>query len=156
MKAKWWQEIGRKRMGQGQIAIELADVFKKRADENRGLYFALSKLTESEFNRTYASLKRDVNWQMQHAQAEDNQDGSDCYDRDSGTHSKSASVTKYGERASDYTYEALCSCDRFFDLSVRVDQINEKLDKSLLDVSKWNDHTTAKSAKRFWERILKH
>lgn len=143
-------------MGQGQIAIELADVFKKRADENRGLYFALSKLTESEFNRTYASLKRDVNWQMQHAQAEDNQDGSDCYDRDSGTHSKSASVTKYGERASDYTYEALCSCDRFFDLSVRVDQINEKLDKSLLDVSKWNDHTTAKSAKRFWERILKH
>lgn len=155
MRAKWCQEIGQKRIEEGQLSIELANLCEKwGAGENNGLYIALSTLTESEFNQTYASLKRDANRQMQHALPEDNQDGSDCNDRDSGNSSQSASMTKYGERAADYTHDSLCSCDRFFDLSARVDQINVKLDKSLLfydkaDISKWTDHTTAKSPKSF-------
>jgi hypothetical protein len=66
---------------------------------------------------------------MQHALAEDNQDGRNCYDRDSGNNSQSASRANYGERAKDYTHDSMCSYDRFFDLSVRVDEINKKIDK---------------------------
>jgi hypothetical protein len=44
-----------------QIATELSNIYKERAVQNTELYTAMSRLTTSEFNRTYASLKRNPN-----------------------------------------------------------------------------------------------
>ncbi|KAJ5359601.1 uncharacterized protein N7496_012014 [Penicillium cataractarum] len=162
VKAKWSRELGSKCIESGQISIDLADVFETRAGENSGLYIALSKLTESEFNQTYASLKRDnANRQIQHTPAGDNQNGINCHERDSGNHHQSALMTSHRGRARDYNNDSLSSSGRFLDLSARVDQINEKLDKSLLshdkaDISKRTGYATAKSPRRLWKRILKH
>jgi hypothetical protein len=167
IKAELCQKIGQKRIEEGQIRIQFAGVFKKWAGEHGHLLYALSKLTENEFYRTYASLKRDANWQIQHALAADNQDGSNCHDRDSGNNFPGTSMTNCGRRAGDYTHnsvcthDCLCSDDRFVNLLATMEQINEKLDKSLLsyykaDLLKWTDHMTAKSSRTFWKRILKH
>lgn len=142
-------------------------MYKNLAGEHRGLRYALSKLTESEFNRTYAAMKRDANLQRQHALAAENQDGSNCHDRDSRNNSPGTSMTRYGRRAGYYTldcpctHDSLCSDNRFVNFPAKMDQINAKLDKSPLsydkaDISKWTDHTTAKSPKSFWKRIMKH
>lgn len=43
------------------IGTELANLFKECTDPNTELYIAMSRLTQSEFDRTYASLRRDPN-----------------------------------------------------------------------------------------------
>ncbi|KAJ5369726.1 uncharacterized protein N7496_005818 [Penicillium cataractarum] len=65
------QEGGRILIEQGLIATDLAKVMRERANrEWNDLYIALSKLTDSEFNQTYASFKQDPNQQIQHAVSE--------------------------------------------------------------------------------------
>lgn len=41
-----------------EIGTNLANLYKERAGQNHGLHLALSKLTDSEFDQTYASLGR--------------------------------------------------------------------------------------------------
>ncbi|KAJ6002564.1 hypothetical protein N7451_005111 [Penicillium sp. IBT 35674x] len=53
------------------LELELADILKKRTVETTELYTAMSRLTVSEFNRTYASYKRDPNRQIQHELVQD-------------------------------------------------------------------------------------
>lgn len=42
-----------------QVVTELANICKERTTQITELYIAMSRLTDSEFNRTYDSLKRD-------------------------------------------------------------------------------------------------
>lgn len=159
--AKWLQKCGQKFKDLGQIIIEAADILEKWAGENGGIYIALSKLTESEFNQTYSSLKRYANQQLLHAPVEDHQGGSHCNNRDSGNKFQSAPLTKYGKGAGDYARDSICSCDRVSNLSTTADHINEKIDRSLLphdkaDILTRTNRTGAKSPKSFWKRILKH
>ncbi|KAF3029387.1 hypothetical protein E8E15_009392 [Penicillium rubens] len=137
-----------------QIATELANVYKERTVRNIELYTAMERLTESEFNRAYASLGRDANQQMRHQLAQDHEDHGDC-SRESGYNSKQI------EPARDCTCDSPCSRDQFFELSAKVDEINDKLSQSLqsLDtasVSKATHNAPAKPPKSFWKRILKH
>lgn len=122
-----------KRIEERQIWIELADLFNKWAGEHRVLYYALSKITGNEFNRTCASLKRDANQQIQHALAANNQVGSNCQDRNSGNNFPGNSMTNHGRGAGYYTHDCLRSYN-----------------------SPCSDHTTAKPPKSFWKKILKH
>ncbi|KAJ5454415.1 uncharacterized protein N7458_005371 [Penicillium daleae] len=159
--AKWLQKSGQKFKDIGQMMIESAVIHEKWAGENGGIYIALSKLTESEFNQTYSSLKRCANQQSLYAPVEDHQGGSQCYNRDSGNKFQSAPLTKYGKGAGDYTHDSICSCARVSHLSTTADHINEKFDKSRLphdkaDIPTRTDRTGAKSPKSFWKRILKH
>lgn len=54
-----------------QISAKLANIMKERTVETTELYTAMSRLTVSEFNRTYASFKRDTTRQIQHELAQD-------------------------------------------------------------------------------------
>jgi hypothetical protein len=53
------------------ITTELAKVIRERTFQNTNLYTAMSRLTISEFNRTYASLKRGPNRQIRFKLAEE-------------------------------------------------------------------------------------
>lgn len=77
------------------VAIKLASSFKERKVENNDFCPRLSELTESEFNRIYASRMRDPDQQMRH------EDGSG--------YSQSSSTTKHIERARDCTSDSPCS-----------------------------------------------
>ncbi|KAF3388613.1 hypothetical protein F1880_003309 [Penicillium rolfsii] len=157
---KWLQKCGQNFKDIGQMTIEAANILEKRAGENGGIYIALSKLTESEFNQTHSSLKRSANQQLLYAPVEDHQSGSHCNDRDSGNKFQSAPFTKHRRGARNYTQDSICSCDRVSNLSTTADYINEKIDRSLLPHSKADmtrtDRARAKSPKSFWKRILKH
>ncbi|KAJ5258901.1 hypothetical protein N7524_010457 [Penicillium chrysogenum] len=133
------------------LEMKLANVYKERTVRNIELYTAMEGLTESEFNRTYASLGRDANQQMRHQLAQDYEDHGDC-SREGGYNSKQI------EPARDCTCD---SRDQFFELSAKVDKINDKLSQSLqsLDtasVSKETHNAPPKPPKSFWKRILKH
>lgn len=56
-----------------QITTELANITKERTIQNTQLYTAMSRLTVSEFNSTYASLKRGQNQQIRHELAEESE-----------------------------------------------------------------------------------
>lgn len=159
--ARWLQKSGQKFKDIGQMMIESAVLREKWAGENGGIYIALSKLTESEFNQTYSSLKRCANQQPRYALVEDHQCGSQCYNRNSGNKFQSAPLNKYGTEAGDYNHDSICSCARVSYLSTTADHINEKIDKNPLphdkaDIPLRTDRMGEKSPKSFWKRILKH
>lgn len=144
-----------------QVATELADVYKERSIQNTELYTAMSRLTDSEFNRTYASLRRDPNPQVQHKLAQDHKNRGDCDERDCGYNSQCSLGTKQIEAAGDCTCDSPCSWDRFFELSAKVDMINDKLGQSLqchdtANISKTTHDAPAKPPRGFWKRISKH
>jgi hypothetical protein len=154
-------EMGRAFTEGTQVATELTNVYKERTVQNTELYTAMSRLTVSEFNRTYASLRRDPNQQMRHVLAQDHKDRGDCYDRDCGHNSQRSLGTKQIEGARDCTCDSLCSCDQFFELSAKVDKINNKHGQSLqsydtADVLKMTKDASTKPPRSFWKRILKH
>ncbi|KAJ5584428.1 uncharacterized protein N7459_004228 [Penicillium hispanicum] len=149
-----------------QLTMELANVYKERPIQNTELHIAMSRLTESEFDQAYASLRRDPNQQMQHKLAQDHK--GDCYDKDQEYNSQRSLGTKQAEEAGDCTRDSPCSCDQFFELSTkvdfvsaRVDKINDKFDESLqshatANISKMTDDMPAKPPRSFWKRIWKH
>ncbi|KAJ5401043.1 hypothetical protein N7465_011532 [Penicillium sp. CMV-2018d] len=121
-------------------ATELANVYKERIVGNTELYTAMVRLTASEFDQTYASLRRDPNRQMRHE----------------GYNSQRSLRTKQIEATG-----SPCSCDPFFELSAKVDKINDQLGQSLqshdtANVGKTTHDTPAKPPRSFWKRILKH
>lgn len=125
-----------------QIATELANVYKERTFQNTEICIAMSRLTVSEFNRTYTSLRRDPPLQMGHELAQDHEDHGNCYNR-------------------DCTCNSPCSCDQLLELSAKVDKINDKLGQSLqshdtANFPKTTDLALAKPPRSFWNRILKH
>ncbi|KAJ5239869.1 hypothetical protein N7468_004488 [Penicillium chermesinum] len=124
--AKWLQKCGENFKGMGPIMIKAAGIQEKWAGENGGLYIALSKPTESEFNQTKSFLMRYANQQLRHAPVEDHQGGSHCNDTDSGNKFQSAPLTEYGKGAGDYAHDSICSCDRVSNLATTADHINEK------------------------------
>lgn len=123
------QELSRKFTEVAHITAELANVYKERVAGNTELYTAMLRLTVSEFDQTYASLRRDPNRQMQHE----------------GYNSQHSLGIKQVEGAG-----SPCFCDRFFELSAKVDKINDQLGQSL----QCHD-TPAKPPRSFWKRILK-
>ncbi|KAJ5696964.1 hypothetical protein N7536_007376 [Penicillium majusculum] len=149
-------EMGRSFTEAMQVTTQLGNIYKERTVRNTELYIAMSRLTASEFNQTYASLRRDPNQQMRHELDQDHKDGGDCYDRDCGSNSQRSLETKQIEGAG-----SPCSCDRFFELSAKVDKINNQLGQSLqshdtVNVSKTTHNTPAKARRGFWKRNLKH
>jgi hypothetical protein len=143
-----------------QISTELADVYKERTVRNTELYTAMERLTDSEFNRTYASLGRDANRPMRHELAKSHEDRGDRY-RDCGYNSQRSLVEKQIGGAGDSTCDSPCSRDRFFELSAKVDKINDKLGQSLqsndtANVPKTTHDATTKPPRIFWKRILEH
>ncbi|KAJ5127415.1 hypothetical protein N7448_008194 [Penicillium atrosanguineum] len=84
-----------------QISAELANVYKERTVQTTELYTAMSRLSVSEFKRTYASLKRDQNRQMRHELAQDNKDRGDSYDTGCGDNSQRSLGVKQIEGAGD-------------------------------------------------------
>lgn len=125
-----FQEMGRLFTEAARMATELANVYKERIVGNTELYTAMLRLTVSEFDQTYASLRRDPNRQMQHE----------------GYNSQRSLRTKQIEGAG-----SPCSCDRFFELSAKVDKINDQLGQSLQ-----SHDTPAKPRRSFWKRTFKH
>lgn len=123
------QELSRKFTEVAHIIAELANVYKERVAGNTELYTAMLRLTVSEFDQTYASLRRDPNRQMQHE----------------GYNSQHSLGIKQVEGSG-----SPCFCDRFFELSTKVDKINDQLGQSL----QCHD-TPAKPPRSFWKRILK-
>ncbi|CAI7665415.1 unnamed protein product [Penicillium glandicola] len=126
------------------MSTELANVYKERSAQNTELCTAMSRLTDSEFNRTYASLRRDPNRQMRHKMAQDHQGHKDC-----------------GSDQIKGAGDSPCSYDPFFELSAKVDKINDKLSQSLqshdaANISKTTDDALAKPPRSFWRRIFKH
>ncbi|KAJ5478446.1 hypothetical protein N7530_003955 [Penicillium desertorum] len=152
--ANFYLELGQLCTEGVQISTELANVYKERTIRNTELYTAMFRLTDSEFNRTYVSLGRDANQQMRHQLAQNHEDRGDCY-RDCGYNSQ-RSVKKQIEGAGDCTCDSPCSRDRFFELSAKVDKINDKLGQSLQSHSKATHDAPAKPPRSFWKRILKH
>ena len=152
------------RMGQihaemAQVCAGMENVVKERAAHNTDLYTALDKLTDTEFNRTYDSLKQDPNRQMRHGLAQDYKYNGECQDRHSVCNSKYSSTTKPVERANDYISDSPCFYDRLAELSSTVDKLNKQLGLPLLShdtaISRVTDDATVKSPVSFWKRIFK-
>ncbi|KAJ5681711.1 uncharacterized protein N7477_001651 [Penicillium maclennaniae] len=144
-----------------QMGRELANVYKERIGQNTELYTALTRLTVSEFERTYASLRRDPNRQIRHELAQDHKDCGNCYDRSCGYISQRSLGTKQMEKNGDSTCDSPCSYDNFFELSAKIDEINDKLcqstqSKDTASVSKTTDDAPAKPPRSFWRTIFKH
>lgn len=67
-KAELSQVFGEMSIEEGQTFSEMAKVLRERANQKwNGLYNALAKLTDDEFNEAYASLKQNPTQQIQHA-----------------------------------------------------------------------------------------
>lgn len=133
-------EMGRSYTEAMQVATQLGNIYKERTVRNTELYIAMSRLTASEFNQTYASLRRDPSRQMRHE----------------GYNSQPSLRTKQKEGAG-----SPCSCDRFFELLVKVDKINDQLGQSLqshdtANVRKTIHDTPTKPRRSFWKRTFKH
>jgi hypothetical protein len=144
-----------------QITTKLANIYKERTVENTDLYTAMSRLSDSEFNRTKASFRRDPNQQMRYELAQDHNGGDDSYDRDCGYNYQRSLRAKQMEGTGDCSCDSPRPCDRFFELSAKVDKINDKLGQGLqsndmVDVSKTTDDALAKPPRSFWKRILRH
>ena len=145
-----------------QIATKLANVYKECTFQNTELCIAMSRLTVSEFNRTYTSLKRDPPRQMRHKLAQGHEDRGDCYNRDCGCNSQRSLGTQQIGGAGDCSCNSPCSCDQFIELSAKVDKINDKLGQSLqshvtANISKkTTDLAPAQPSRSLWKRILKH
>ncbi|KGO72750.1 hypothetical protein PITC_057260 [Penicillium italicum] len=149
-----------------QVSTELANIYKERTVRNTELYIAMSRLTVCEltvceFNRTYASSRQGSNRQVRHEPAQDHDSRADCYNRDCGDNCQRSLRTKQIEGDRHCTCDSPCSCDRFFELKAKVEEINDKLGQSLqshdtANVSKMTHDARAKPSKSFWKRILKH
>ncbi|CRL23389.1 unnamed protein product [Penicillium camemberti] len=139
-------DMGRSYTEAMQVATQLGNIYKERTVRNTELYIAMSRLTASEFNQTYASLRRNPNRQMRHELAHDHKDRGDFYGRDCGSNSRRSLDTKQIEGAG-----SPCSCDRFFEPSAKVDKINDQLSQSLQ-----SHDTPAKPRRSFWKRTFKH
>ncbi|OOQ89599.1 hypothetical protein PEBR_07547 [Penicillium brasilianum] len=149
------QEIGRKFKELGQMFTEQGNALRKCANSKwTGVYIALSKLTDDEFNETYASSKRDPTQQKQHALAQDSQVDSEYRYRDSVY---SSSTMNQRGSARECPSDSLCSCERFLKLSAKVDEIDERLSHAYdpARISGMTGHTTVQSPKSFWRRIFR-
>ncbi|KAJ5800540.1 uncharacterized protein N7518_002608 [Penicillium psychrosexuale] len=136
------------------IGTELANLYKERTDQNTELYIAISRLTRSEFDRAYASLRRDPNRQMRDKLAQDPNNPGDFIDTDHGYNSQRSRQTKQVEGAGNCTVD-----DRFFELSAKGDKPNDKLGQSLgshdmVNVSSTTNDAPAQPPTSFWRRIL--
>ncbi|KXG48147.1 uncharacterized protein PGRI_020170 [Penicillium griseofulvum] len=143
------------------ISRELADIYKERPGPNSELYVAMSRLTFSEFDRTYASLRRNANRQIQDELGQDHTDRTDCSESEFEYNSQCTSEMNEREGTGDLTHDPPCSCDRFLELSAKVDEIHDKLGQSLqshetANVSETIHDTPAKRPRSFWRRIMKH
>ncbi|KGO68206.1 hypothetical protein PITC_038730 [Penicillium italicum] len=114
-----------------QLVTKLSNVLKERI-ENPEVYIAMERLSDSEFNRAYASLKQNPNRQMRRGLAQNSQD------RD------------------DYFF----SSGQLFESS-KVDNMNDKLGQSppsydmAASVRKASDSAPAKPPRSFWKKFWK-
>jgi hypothetical protein len=114
-----------------QLVAKLSNVLKERK-ENPEIYIAMERLSDSEFNRAYASLKQNPNRQMRRELTQNSQDRDDYF----------------------------CSSRRSLDAS-KVDGINDKLGQSppsydiAASVRKASDSAPAKPPRSFWKKFWK-
>ncbi|KAJ5460002.1 uncharacterized protein N7458_001554 [Penicillium daleae] len=154
-------KMGRVCAEASHLYFELANAYKERTFQDTDIDAAISKLSDSELDRAYASAKRDPSRQMQHeVLPKEHERGGECQDRDSRHNSHHFSTMKHREQFSECTSNSPCSCDRFFDLSAKVDKLNEKLSENIpfpkpAKISKVTDAAAAKPPRSFWKRILK-
>ncbi|KAJ9480623.1 hypothetical protein VN97_g12924 [Penicillium thymicola] len=115
-----------------QLVKKISNVLKERM-ENPEIYIAMERLSDSEFDRVYASLKHNPNRQMQRELAQNSQD------RD------------------DYFF----SSERLLESS-KVNNMNDKLGQSppsydmAANVPKASDVTPAKPPRSFWKKFWKY
>lgn len=141
-----------------QTATELANAFKERAIQNTDLYIAMSRLSDSEFDRTYTSLKRDVTRNIRHELAQDHKDRGDGYQGGCGYNDQPSLGTKKTERAGNYACDPPSSYGSLFEVSAKVDNINDQLGQSLQShntatVLKRSDSAPLKPPRGFWRKI---
>ncbi|KAF3021382.1 hypothetical protein E8E15_009330 [Penicillium rubens] len=111
------------------LCTKLTNLLKERL-ENPEIHIAIGKLSDSELNRAYASLKQNPNRQMRRELAQNSQDRDDCF----------------------------CSSGRLLESS-KVDNMNDKLGQSppsydmAASVRKASDSATSKPARRFWKKF---
>ncbi|KAJ5087684.1 hypothetical protein N7456_011300 [Penicillium angulare] len=108
-------EISRSFKEMERVSRELSKIFKERAFQNNDLHIAMSKLTESELDRTYASLRRD-------SPARGHKEGGD-YE----CNSQQPSETKQTKDSGNYTYDLPYSHESFFKPGVNVDKLHNQL-----------------------------
>ncbi|OQE84750.1 hypothetical protein PENNAL_c0026G07459 [Penicillium nalgiovense] len=115
-----------------QLVNKLSNVLKERI-ETPEIYIALERLSDSEFNRAYASLKQNPNRQMRRELAQKSQDRDDYFG----------------------------SSGRLLESS-KVDNMNDKLGQSppsydmAASVRKASDSAPAKSPRSFWKKLWKY
>ncbi|KAJ5783214.1 hypothetical protein N7457_004988 [Penicillium paradoxum] len=114
-----------------QLVTTLSNVLKERL-ETPEIYIAMERLSDSELNRAYASLKQNPNRQMRRELSQNSQDGDDYF----------------------------CSSGRLPESS-KVDNMNDKLGQSppsydiTASVQKLRDSAPAKPPRSFWKKFLK-
>lgn len=115
-----------------QLVTKLSNVLKERI-ENPEIYIAMERLSDSEFNRAYASLKQNPNSQMRRELAQNSQDRDDYF----------------------------CSSGRLLESS-KVNSMNDKLGQSppsydmAASVRKASDGAIAKSPRSFGKKFCKY
>lgn len=115
-----------------ECMTEISNILKERLDHPE-IYIAMGRLSDSEFNRAYASLKESSNHQTQRELAQD-------------SHSRG-----------DYS----CSSGRLLESS-KVDNSDDKLGQSppsydtATHVWRPQDSTPARCSRRFWKKLWKH
>ncbi|KAJ5945430.1 hypothetical protein N7516_005598 [Penicillium verrucosum] len=114
-----------------QLVRKFSNVLKERL-ENPEIYIAMERLSDSEFDRVYASSKQNPNRQMQRKLAQNSQDRNDYF----------------------------FSSGRLLESS-KVDNMNDKLGQSppsydmAASVRKSSDGAPAKPARSFWKKFCK-
>lgn len=150
-------DIGRVFLDGAQTFTEMAKVYQERTDKNPELYTAISRLSDSEFDRAYTSLNRDSNRQIRNDLAQENTDG-DLHNRACAYDAQQSSDIKH-KKARNSMFDSSCSCDQLFGFSTKVDNIdNNTPGKSIQyqDPAKIlkSDDALAKPHRSFWKRIL--
>ncbi|CAG7948688.1 unnamed protein product [Penicillium nalgiovense] len=115
-----------------QLVNKLSNVLKERI-ETPEIYIALERLSDSEFNRAYASLKQNPNHKMRRELAQNSQDRDNYF----------------------------CSSGRLLESS-KVDNMNDKLGQSppsydmAASVRKASDSAPAKPPRSIWKKPWKY
>lgn len=145
-----------------QACTGLAELAKDcTVRNNPDLYKAMTKLNESELQRTYDALKRHPTWQMRHELAQNHEHSDTCKDGYYVADSQTSSTIEQVKRASECLSDSSCSYDQLVELSAKMDKLNESLCQSppshgTVNMSTRSVNTTVEPAVGFWKRVFKH
>ncbi|KAJ5436235.1 hypothetical protein N7445_007120 [Penicillium cf. griseofulvum] len=129
---KFLEKLFRLLNEQAQVVTELSNALKERI-ESPEVYIAMERLSVSEFNRAYASLKQNPNRQMRRELAQNSQDRDNYF----------------------------CSSGRLLESSTKMDNINDKPSQSppsydmVASVRKASDSAPVKPPRSVWKKFWK-